>query len=210
MGRIERQIHHYGSGLNSQVLLAAFRDDPADSYLLRVGYGGSTGPLSNINQEGFPSAAFHSFPDTLKWDGYLGDYGMGFLGMTLGSGTYVADDEKLGLVAYGGVLTTAGGETTVQTRGPTRRRIFIGPLKVTVSVDAGVIDEFSFSAESGQISIMLTQSESGLKAEQAVVWVDSSAGETWEVAAEGAKEARGGWSVPLSTSVTVELSKSSA
>ncbi|CRK42312.1 hypothetical protein BN1723_000726 [Verticillium longisporum] len=51
--RIERQIHHYGSGLNAQVLLAAFRDDPSDSYLVRVGYAGSSAPVSNINQDDY-------------------------------------------------------------------------------------------------------------------------------------------------------------
>ncbi|KAJ2988832.1 hypothetical protein NUW58_g3774 [Xylaria curta] len=50
--RIERQIHHYGSGLNALVLLSAFRSDPSDSYLLQVGYAGTSGPLSNINQDG--------------------------------------------------------------------------------------------------------------------------------------------------------------
>lgn len=37
--RLERQIHHYGSGLNALPLLAAYRSDPdaADLHLLRVG-----------------------------------------------------------------------------------------------------------------------------------------------------------------------------
>jgi hypothetical protein len=58
----ERQIHHYGSGLNALTLLAAYREDPSDSYLLRVGYGGTSGPLSNIHQDGWASCAMHSWP----------------------------------------------------------------------------------------------------------------------------------------------------
>jgi hypothetical protein len=73
--RIERQLHHYGSGLNAIPVLAHYREHPDDDYLLRVGYGGTMGALSNIDQEGFASVAFHSFPSTLKWDGYSGDYG---------------------------------------------------------------------------------------------------------------------------------------
>ncbi|KPM41456.1 hypothetical protein AK830_g5054 [Neonectria ditissima] len=202
--RIERQIHHYGSGLNSQVLLTAFRDDPSDSYLLRVGYGGSTGPLSNINQDGFPSAAFHSFPDTLKWDGITGDYGMGFLGMALGGGTYIAEDQTLGLVAYGGTLSSEGSTVTVTPRDAIRRRIIIAPLKVTISVDAGAIEKFTFDSKAGSISLTLVQNDKASKASQVVVWVESSSA-TWGVSAQGAKETRGGWGVPLTSSATVAI-----
>jgi hypothetical protein len=38
--RIERQIHHYGSGLNALPLISQFESDPTDFYLLRVGFGG--------------------------------------------------------------------------------------------------------------------------------------------------------------------------
>src|SRR4030095_8608175 len=73
-GTTERQIHHYGSGLNVIPVLSAFRDDPGDLHLLRVGYGGAMGGLSNIDPEGFASAAFHSSPQNMRWDTYSGDY----------------------------------------------------------------------------------------------------------------------------------------
>ena len=41
--RIERQFHHYGSGLNAIPVLSEYRDHPDDFYLLRVGYGGTDG-----------------------------------------------------------------------------------------------------------------------------------------------------------------------
>ena len=50
--RIERQLHHYGSGLNAIPLLEEYRAHPDDLYLLRVGYGGVMGPLTNIDREG--------------------------------------------------------------------------------------------------------------------------------------------------------------
>ncbi|KAK8073894.1 hypothetical protein PG994_004793 [Apiospora phragmitis] len=161
--RIERQIHHYGSGLNSLVLLSAFRHDPSDAYLLRAGYGGVSGPLSSIHADGFASASFHSWPDTLKWDGYSGDYGPNFVGLALGSGTYVADmgdeDGGIGLVAFGGSLKIeSGGRVTVITGDPVRRRVFIGPLGVLLNIDAGIISEFSYEA-GGSISVLLSQLE---------------------------------------------------
>ena len=206
--RIERQIHHYGSGLNSLVALSAFRDDPEDSYLMRVGYGGTSGPMSNINQDGFAAASFHSWPDTLKWDGISGDYGPNFLGMALGSGAYVVDDKDLGLVVYGGVLeTTSEGRVTVQPRDPTRRRIFIGPLGLTVTVDAGIIDSFTYTGSSGDVSITLSQLPGGPKAGSALVWLESNSdAATYSVTTPSISKARGGWQIPLADAkVTIGL-----
>ena len=208
--RIERQIHHYGSGLNSLVALSAYRDDPEDSYLMRVGYGGASGPLSNINQDGFAAASFHSWPDTLKWDGISGDYGPNFLGMALGSGAYVVDDKDIGLVVYGGVLeTNPDGGVTVQPRDPTRRRIFIGPLGVTVTVDAGVIDSFTYARDSGAVAVTLSQLPGAAKAVSAVMWVESNSdGATYSVTTSNVSKARGGWQIRLTeTEVTVELGR---
>ncbi|KAI2465948.1 hypothetical protein F4781DRAFT_371439 [Annulohypoxylon bovei var. microspora] len=207
--RIERQIHHYGSGLNALVLLSAFRSDPSDTYLLQVGYGGTSGPLSNINEAGFASASFHSFPDTLKWDGYSGDYGPGFLGMALGSGTYVAQHQTFGLLAYGGVLSSeSGGRVSVQTNGPVTQRFFIGPLGLTVTVDAGSIRSFSYDGSSGAVSVALTQSAGSLKAAAAVLWVETNGKSgAYRVSGSEARQERSGWRIPLTASgdVIVEL-----
>ncbi|KAF2850074.1 hypothetical protein T440DRAFT_508233 [Plenodomus tracheiphilus IPT5] len=66
--QIERQIHHYGSGLNSLPMLHSYELDPSGNnlYNLRVGFAGNTAPLTNIDQGGFASAAFHSFPELLN------------------------------------------------------------------------------------------------------------------------------------------------
>ncbi|KAF4874879.1 hypothetical protein CGCSCA1_v005848 [Colletotrichum siamense] len=207
--RLERQIHHYGSALNSQVLLSAFRDDPSDSYLLRTGHGGSFAPLSNINEAGCPSAGFHSFPETLKWDGFTGDYGPGFLGMVLNTGTYVAEDEQVGLVAYGGEISTDGKKVTVVPRDPVRKRVFIGPLAVMITVDVGVIEQFSYDVEARIISMTLSQLAGVPKAMNATVWTESMQS-PWEVTGDQVETARGGWRVPLvEDKVTVTLSSKS-
>ncbi|MFT3998579.1 MAG: DUF5695 domain-containing protein, partial [Asticcacaulis sp.] len=72
LSRIERQLHHYGSSLNAVPLFDAYRETPDDLYMLRVAYGGLMGSLTNIDEEGFASAAFHSFPDAMKWDAING------------------------------------------------------------------------------------------------------------------------------------------
>ncbi|KAI8959190.1 hypothetical protein F5Y11DRAFT_333927 [Daldinia sp. FL1419] len=210
--RIERQIHHYGSGLNSLVLLSAFRSDPSDTYLLQVGYGGASGPLSNINEDGFASASFHSWPDTLKWDGYSGDYGPGFLGLVLGSGTYIAQHADFGLLAYGGMLSDEdGGRVSVQVNGPVTRRIFIGPLGVTISTDAGVISSFNYVNSTGAISVVLTQLPDAPRAAAAVLWVDSNGDSAaYRVSSPETTRERLGWRIPLAATgdVVAELARS--
>ncbi|KAK8067859.1 hypothetical protein PG996_006971 [Apiospora saccharicola] len=209
--RIERQIHHYGSGLNSLVLLSAFRSNPSDTYLLRVGYAGVSGPLSSIHADGFASASFHSWPDTLKWDGYSGDYGPNFVGLALGSGTYVVDmgdgEGGIGLTAFGGSLTVeSGGKVTVTTSDPVKRRVFIGPLGVLLNVDAGIISEFSYEA-GGSISVTLSQLSGVPKADAAVLWIETpSSSANYTVTTPGLQKIRGGWKVSLSTDVTVRIS----
>ncbi|KAI1337692.1 hypothetical protein F5Y15DRAFT_151137 [Xylariaceae sp. FL0016] len=209
--RIERQIHHYGSGLNALVLLSAFRSDPSDTYLLQVGYGGTSGPLSNINNEGFASASFHSWPDTLKWDGYSGDYGPGFLGMVLGSGTYVAQHETFGLVAYGGVVKASGdGNVSVEVQGPVRHRVFIGPLGVTITTDAGSIDIISYEAAGDKISVTVSQLPEGPTADGIVMWIETTSTVSYAVTSSGASQARLGWYMPFTTSnsLVIQIEKS--
>jgi hypothetical protein len=175
---------------------------------MRVGYGGTSGPLSNINQDGFAAASFHSWPNTLKWDGISGDYGPGFLGMALGSGTYVVDDPSLGLVAYGGVLESSGdGTVTVQTRDPVRRRVYVGPLGMTVTVDAGIIEDFSFDAGSGAMAVTLTQMDDAPVTNSTVLWVETPGDvKSHAVVAPDVEGSRLGWRVPLSSeSVKVDI-----
>lgn len=167
----ERQIHHYGSGLNALVLLSAFRDDPSDIHLLRAGYAGTSGPLSNINEEGFASCAMHSWPQHLFWDGFSGDYGPNFVGLALGSGTYLADDPESGLVVYGGNLDVKGSLATVQVRDPVRQKIFIGPRRTEIAIDAGIIEEFTYDLRTGRLTLTLGRLDDAPRLEFVTIWV---------------------------------------
>jgi len=135
--RLERQLHHYGSGLNAIPLLAEYREHPEDLYLLRVGYGGTMGALTDIDKEGFGAVAFHAFPDMLRFDGISGDYGPNFFGHAWNTGTYVAHDPEFGWVAFGGNVTTAGGDVQVTPLDSFRRRIYLAPLGLWLTLDAG-------------------------------------------------------------------------
>lgn len=153
--RIERQLHHYGSGLNAIPMLAEYRDHPDDYYLLRVGYGGMMGPLTNIDQEGFASAAFHSFPSTLAWDAYSGDYGPNFFGHVVNTGAYLIDHPEFGLQAFGGELKTQGATVTVRPQDSLRQRVYLAPFGLWLTLDAGTFEAVHFDSRTGRVRVEL-------------------------------------------------------
>lgn len=206
--RIERQIHHYGSGLNALVALSAFRSDPSDYYLLRIGYGGMNGPLSSIHDDGFAAASFHSFPETLAWDAYSGDYGPNHVGLILGTGTYLVEDDDLGLVAYGGsVEEISDGTVVVTPKDVARRKAFVGPLGLLLEVDAGVIQSFSYTPGATTLEVTLGQLDGVLKTNSTVMWLSREDGDAgYSVLGAGVTEARLGWQIPLgSGNVLVDI-----
>ncbi len=154
-GTTERQIHHYGSGLNAIPALAHYREHPDDFYLLRIGYGGAMGALSNIDREGFPSAAFHSFPQNLRWDAYTGDYGPNFFGHAVNTGTYIVNHPSYGWQAFGGNVRSAGTWVTVEARDSFRRRIYIAPLGLFLTLDRGAFETVAINPSTGAVRVTL-------------------------------------------------------
>lgn len=111
-------------------------------HLLRIGYAGGNAALTNIDREGFASAAFHSYPDTLKWDAYSGDYGMNFFGYAMNAATYVVDMKEFGWREFGGNIETMRSRNiAVIPRDVMRRRVYIAPFGLWLVLDSG-----SFSA----------------------------------------------------------------
>ncbi|MBS1522105.1 MAG: hypothetical protein JST50_13970 [Bacteroidetes bacterium] len=155
LSRIERQLHHYGSGLNAIPVLSEFRTKPNDLYLLRVGYGGLMGSISNITEDGFGPAAFHSFPSTLKIDGLSGDYGSNFFGYAVNTATYITHDKKMGWLAFGGNLAENGKWITIEITTGAKSRVYIAQAGLWLTLDAGTFNKVSYNPTSGQVSILL-------------------------------------------------------
>ncbi len=153
LSRIERQIHHYGSGLNAIPVLKEYRKKPDNLYLLRVGYGGLMGTVSNITQDGFAPAAFHSFPSTLKNDGISGDYGPGFYGYAVNSSTFIVNDDEFGWLAFGGNLEEEGDNIKVTLTTAAKSRIFISPIKLWLTLDAGKFKSITFNKETKAVAL---------------------------------------------------------
>lgn len=157
--RLERMIHHYGSSLNAIPVLSDYREHPEDLYLLRIGYAGMMGSLSNIDQDGFPSMAFHAFPDTLRWDPISGDYGLNFFGHVLNAATYLVDDPNLGWQAFGGNLRQTGTTITVTPLDSLRRRLYIAPAGLWLSLDAGQFDSVTFDTQTHTVQVTLAAAD---------------------------------------------------
>lgn len=157
LSRIERQLHHYGSGMNAVPLLTHFRDNPGDLFLLQVGYGGMMGAISAIDQEGFGSCAFHSFPSTLKWDAYSGDYGPNFFGHTWNTGTYLVKTPDFGWQAYGGEVSAKGKRLSLKPQDSYRKRVYLAHLGLYLTLDSGVFDMVEVDLASGRVLAKLAE-----------------------------------------------------
>ena len=153
--RLERQLHHYGSGLNAIPVLTEYRDHPDDLYLLRVGYGGVMGSIANITEEGFGPSGFHAFPSTLRIDGYSGDYGPNFFGHAVNTGTYVTHDAALGWLAFGGNLTEEGGTVRVTPLDASRERVYLATLGLWLTLDAGTFERVELTP-TGEVVLTLS------------------------------------------------------
>jgi len=201
--QIERQLHHYGSALNSLPMLSWFESHPTDLYALRVGYGGSMAPLSNIDEGGFASAAFHSFPELLKWDPYSGDYGQGFLGLALGQCVYIVNDKRYGDLVFGGNIDDALSNVNTVVAEPkdaVRRRVFVADLGLKVELSTGATQRISYNKNERSVvlAVVPAMTKEALQAASAIVWLEQPGSSRVNFSVIGATQARGGWMVDLS------------
>lgn len=202
--RLERQLHHYGSGINATPLLSEFRDKPTDLYLLRVGYGGTMGELSNIDQQGFASAAFHSFPDKLAFDPLTGDYGSGFFGHAINTGTYLVNDPEFGWIAFGGNVASNRDVVTITTLDSFRNRLYLAPLGLWLTLDAGNFVRADFNPTTGMVRLTLGPATPFTPAARLRIEQPGNVGGAEHYApATSLHEALGAYVVPLRGSSTV-------
>ncbi|MGH7953332.1 MAG: DUF5695 domain-containing protein, partial [Limisphaerales bacterium] len=152
-GRLERQIHHYGSGINAIPVLTDYREHPTNFYLLRVGYAGTVAPLSNIDPDGFAAAAFHSAPWLMRWDTYSGDYGPNFFGHAVDTATYIINHPEFGWLAFGGNLKVANDSVTVQPLDSFRKRIYVAPFGLWLTLDSGEFDNIEINLKTRAVRV---------------------------------------------------------
>ena len=201
--RIERQLHHYGSGINAIPLLAEYRLHPDDLYLLRVGYGGVMGSLTNIDEKGFASAAFHSFPDRMKFDPYTGDYGPNFFGHAMNTGTFVTHDDAMGWLCFGGNVEEHHGIVHTTVLDSSRDRLFLAPLGLWITLDAGKIVSADYDTRKHTVTLRLAAASTYVPtARLRITETESKPGSpAWTIASHTAVDA-GENVIPLSSGET--------
>ncbi|GAA4171682.1 DUF5695 domain-containing protein [Sphingobacterium ginsenosidimutans] len=158
LSRIERQLHHYGSALNAIPVLTEYRDHPDDFYLLRVGHAGMMGALANVTADGFGPAAFHSYPSTLANDGISGDYGTGFYGYAVNSGTYIIEHPEFGWLAFSGNLKENKDNIEVAIKTASKGRIFLAKENLWLTTDAGEIETLTYNQKDKSVILKFNQS----------------------------------------------------
>lgn len=197
LSRVERQLHHYGSGLNAIPVLNEFRSKPDDLYLLRVGYGGLLGAVSNITEDGFGPAAFHAWPSTLKIDALSGDYGSNFYGYAVNTSTYIVNDKTYGWLAFGGNLSKDGKSVSVKLTTAAKSAVFIAPAGLWITMDAGTIDKVSFDESTGKVVLSLDPAD----AHTATAYVHLEQNPAYKVEGDY-KSTNGIYMIPLGKSST--------
>lgn len=206
LSRIERQLHHYGSSNNALALFDAYRANPSDIYLLRVAYGGLMGSLSNIDEDGFGAAAFHSFPDKMAFDAINGDYGMSFFAHAYSAASYLVRHPTFGWVGFGGTVSENGDDVTILPKDSARTRVFIAPAGLWLTLDAGKFMEVAYSQKTGKVLLTLAPADAYTPAASLNIAVTTSDGTSYAVADKAVKVENGGYVVALKSSPTkVEL-----
>ena len=201
--RIERQIHHYGSALNAVPLFDAYRADPEDFLLLRVAYGGLMGAITNIDEEGFGSAAFHAYPDAMRFDPITGDYGMGFFGHAYGTATYLVNHPTLGWLGFGGAVSESGDRIRIEPRDSGRSRLFVAPAGLWLTLHAGKIGSAEYSRATRALSVHLAPADAHTAA--ARLLVESTTDKSPRYGLQGFALERGLYTIPLDRRSTAVL-----
>ena len=153
---VVQTTNHYGSAINAIPVLDAYKRDPADFYLLRIGYAGMDQILANIDAQGFASYGFNTDPVHLDFDPYTADYGIAFFGYARNAGAYVVHHPEFGWLGFGGdVLPQTNGTVRVTPRDGFRRRVFLAPLGLWLTLDAGTLEQVTFDPRAKSVRVTL-------------------------------------------------------
>ena len=89
----------------------------------------------------------------------------------------------------------------MEPRDAVKRRVFIADLGLKVEISAGIISKVDFDKSASTVTLTLAPAarSADLQAKSAVVWLKRPTATTAGYKVPGAEEARGGWSVDLSS-----------
>ena len=201
--QIERQLHHYGSSLNAIPLLSEYREHPDDFYLLQVGYGGTMGTLTDIEEEGFLAPAFHAFPDLLRPDALSADDGPNLFGHAWNTATYVVHHPEFGWVAFGGNLRVEGQTVKVTPLDSFRMRVYVASAGLWLTLDSGQFELIELDTKTRAIRVGLRPATQYLHAARLRIEQPAKVdGAPMYRPAKPWNQERGAYVVPLGTGTT--------
>jgi hypothetical protein len=143
----------------------------------------------------------------MQFDPYSGDYGPNFFGHAWAAGTYLVHDAEFGWLSFGGNVTENGETIRVEPKDSMRQRLFVAPLGLWVTLDAGRIAAAKYDTKTGAVELTLDAADAWTP--RALMHVEQTAKldgvATIAPERDFAKE-RGAYVVPLGQqSVTVRL-----
>jgi len=201
----DRGNMHYRSGLNMIPLIEWYRANPDELFLLEISMGAISGQLANIDQNGAPSMMFHVHPHIMDFDPHSGDYGLGFFGHSLESGSYYVEDKVLGKLCFLCNLQTSGTSSVITPADSYSLNVFLEPIALYIQTDAGIISEVLYDAGSSSVTLTYAAESSPTYSVARFRMKKTSTarpGTTFTVS--GATASRGGYALP-SSSGTVKI-----
>ena len=96
----------------------------------------------------------HMLPHVFDFDPHSGDYGLGFFGISLETGSYLVDSAEMGALCFQCELTTSTGPTMIFS--PTdayRQRSFIEPLALYLEADTGHFKTISVDLNNRTVTV---------------------------------------------------------
>jgi hypothetical protein len=143
-----------------------YRTHPDDLFLLEVSMGAIAGQLANIDSNGATSMMWHAMPYVMDYDPHSGDFGLGFFGHCLETGSYYVLDKKMGELCYlcdisaagmasvSGERESGGGAVTITPRDSFHNRVFLEPLSLYLYAESGTIDRVEFDLAGKKLSVV--------------------------------------------------------
>jgi len=191
---------HYRSGLNMIPLIEWYRKNPDDFLLLEISMGAQAGQLTNVEEgSGAPSMMLHMEPHILEFDPHSGDFGLGFFGHTLEAGAYFVRHADLGDLCYQCDASANKSTVLLQPTDSYRQRVFLEPLALYLSLDAGTFSSVAWDADAREVTVSLVST--GTFAEHRLRLEKTSdarpgAGFAVTVAGKAVGKARGAYAFP--------------
>jgi len=197
---IYRQSGHYGSSLNAIPVMDSYRDNPSDLYLLRIGCGANMNILPNINEAGHGSMCFSPDVAYMNYDPYTGDFGQAFFGYSYNAGAYAMNHSEFGWLGFGCAISQVGSVVGITPTDAFHRRVYIAPLGLFITLDAGTFDRVDYNTSTGAVTAVLSPSTAYCTTALMLITRPGAPGQPVYHPTVSYTVVRGGYSIPLGAS----------